>query len=84
MAEEALSIGVYCALVAGNDFGKGVLLAVNHSGDSDSTGSIAGNIIGIQCGVEGIPAGWLADLEMKDLIEEVANDLSDRFVKKKQ
>jgi ADP-ribosyl-[dinitrogen reductase] hydrolase len=80
VAEEALSIGLYCALVAGDDFEKGVLLAVNHSGDSDSTGSIAGNIIGIQCGAEGIPAGWLAVLEMKDLIEEIANDLVDRFV----
>jgi len=80
VAEEALSIGLYCALVAGDDFGKGVLLAVNHSGDSDSTGAIAGNIIGIQCGVERIPAGWLGELEMKDLIEEIANDLFDRFV----
>jgi ADP-ribosylglycohydrolase len=79
VADQALSIGLYCALVAGDDFGKGVLLAVNHSGDSDSTGSIAGNIIGVQCGVEGIPAGWLAALEMRDLIEEVADDLYDRF-----
>lgn len=79
VADQALSIGLYCALVAGDDFEKGVLLAVNHSGDSDSTGSIAGNIIGVQCGVKGIFAGWLAELEMKDLIEEIANDLSDRF-----
>ncbi|MBW1891199.1 MAG: ADP-ribosylglycohydrolase family protein, partial [Deltaproteobacteria bacterium] len=38
VAEEALAIGVYCALVAGSDFQKGITLAVNHGGDSDSTG----------------------------------------------
>ncbi len=36
-AEEALAISVYCALIA-RDFRHGVILAVNHDGDSDSTG----------------------------------------------
>ncbi len=36
---------IYCALVA-QDFTSGVLLAVNHSGDSDSTGSVCGNLLG--------------------------------------
>jgi ADP-ribosylglycohydrolase len=79
VAEEALAIGLYCALVAGDDFSKGVRLAVNHSGDSDSTGSIAGTIIGARYGARVIPTPWLAELEMKDLIEEVARDLTDRF-----
>ena len=42
VAEEALGIAVYCALSAGKDFAAGVCLAVNHGGDSDSTGAIAG------------------------------------------
>ena len=42
VAEEALAIAIYCALVA-KDFRHGVMLAVNHDGDSDSTGAIAGN-----------------------------------------
>ncbi len=46
MAEEALAIGVYCALAAENDFEKGILLSVNHGGDSDSTGAVAGSILG--------------------------------------
>ena len=79
VAEEALAIGLYCAMVADDDFSKGVLLAVNHSGDSDSTGSITGNIIGARYGVRAISSQWVADLEMKDVIEEVANDLCDRF-----
>ena len=45
VGEEALAISIYCSLVAKDDFKKGVLLAVNHSGDSDSTGAITGNIL---------------------------------------
>ena len=74
VGEEALAIGVYCALKA-QDFAHGVLMAVNHSGDSDSTGSIAGNILGLIHGEEGIPARWLEHLELRDLIAEVATDL---------
>jgi ADP-ribosylglycohydrolase len=68
-------------LVAGDDFRQGLLLAVNHSGDSDSTGSITGNIVGARYGTEVIPNEWLSDLEMKDVIEEVATDLLDKFIK---
>jgi ADP-ribosylglycohydrolase len=46
VAEEALAISLYCASVVKDDFKKGILLSVNHSGDSDSTGSITGNILG--------------------------------------
>ncbi len=82
VAEEALAIGIYCALVAGDDFRQGVLLAVNHSGDSDSTGSIAGNIIGAQYGTDVISNEWQSGLEMKDVIEEVAADLVEQFIVK--
>lgn len=77
-AEEALGIGIYCSLVAGDDFKKGVLLAVNHSGDSDSTGSITGNILGALYGVDAIPEHWIQPLELKGLIEETAVDLFDQ------
>ncbi len=73
--ETALSIGVYAALVAGRDFDRGIKLAVNHSGDSDSTGSICGQLIGIQIGVEKISASWLEPLELREVIETVADDL---------
>jgi ADP-ribosylglycohydrolase len=42
IAEEALAIGVYCALKATN-LENGIIMAVNHDGDSDSTGLIAGH-----------------------------------------
>jgi ADP-ribosyl-[dinitrogen reductase] hydrolase len=74
VAEEALAIGLFCALVA-RDFAHGVLLAVNHGGDSDSTGSIAGNLLGLVAGEEGIPGRWLARLELREVIAQVADDL---------
>ena len=79
VAEEALAISLYCSLVAGNDFSKGVLLAVNHGGDSDSTGAITGNILGTVLGEGAIPKGWLRDLELREVIEEVATDLFLKF-----
>lgn len=75
VAEEALAIGLYCALVS-DDFESGVTLAVNHSGDSDSTGSIAGNLLGAILGVDAIPQRWLKQLELHDVIRAVADDLA--------
>jgi len=79
VAEEALGISLYSSLAAENDFKKGVLLSVNHSGDSDSTGSITGNILGAIYGVDIIPENWVANLELKELIAETANDLFDQY-----
>ena len=61
-------MGLYCALGA-KDFEDGIILAVNHSGDSDSTGSITGNLLGAAAGVEAIPDRWLARLELRSTIE---------------
>lgn len=75
VAEEALAISLYCSLAAGDEFAKGVLLAVNHGGDSDSTGAITGNILGALLGKASVPGDWLEHLEMRDLVEEIAADL---------
>jgi ADP-ribosylglycohydrolase len=79
VAEEALAISVYCALTA-TDFRDGVLNAVNHSGDSDSTGSITGNLLGTSLGVGDIDDGLLEPLEGREVIEQIADDLYDAFV----
>ncbi|MDZ5455262.1 ADP-ribosylglycohydrolase family protein [Azohydromonas lata] len=76
VAEEALAVAVYCALVA-QDFRHGVLLAVNHDGDSDSTGAIAGHLLGTLLGVGAIPPEWLGPLELREVVTEVAQDLHD-------
>jgi len=76
VAEEALAISIYCALVA-TDFESGIVLAVNHSGDSDSTGAIVGNLLGAQMGIDVIPDRWKSQIELHDVIEQVADDLYD-------
>ncbi len=74
IAEEALSIALFSALQERN-FEHAVVTAVNHSGDSDSTGAIAGNICGLLYGVESIPERWLSRLEMREEIGQIADDL---------
>jgi ADP-ribosylglycohydrolase len=78
IAEEALAIGVYAALSAAS-FREGALVAVNHGGDSDSTGAIAGNILGAALGRGAIPPRWVEKLELADVIAQVAADLHTRF-----
>lgn len=79
VADEALAIAVYCALKYADDFEKGIIASVNHSGDSDSTGAITGNILGAALGLKEIPKKFLDKLELKDVILKIAEDLhSDR------
>ena len=75
VGDEALAIAVYCAMRYADDFEKGVVAAVNHDGDSDSTGSLTGNILGAALGYGAIPQKYLDKLELRDVIEEVAEDL---------
>lgn len=77
VGDEALAIAVYCALKYPNDFDKAIVAAVNHSGDSDSTGAIAGNILGAYLGLSGIPKKYIDNLELVDVLMELADDLYD-------
>ena len=79
VAEEALAIGIYCLLTA-PDLHEGLRLAVAHGGDSDSTGAIAGNLLGAFHGPDAIPEGLLEGLEARDVIEQVATDLATHFL----
>jgi ADP-ribosylglycohydrolase len=83
VAEEALAIAVYCALTA-NNVRSGLLLAASHSGDSDSTAAIAGNILGVAQGVQGLPGDLVAGLELRPLIGRVAADFADHFADGRQ
>ena len=75
VAEEALAISLCCALTA-ESFVDGVRLAVNHSGDSDSTGSVTGNLLGASFGRVALPPSWLKSLELLDVIDRIAHDLA--------
>ncbi len=75
VAEETLAIAVYCALRHVDDFSAGITAAVNHNGDSDSTGAVAGNILGAWLGYSAVADKWKKDLQLADIILEVADDL---------
>ncbi len=75
VAEEAAAIAIYCTLKYFDNFEEAMIAAVNHSGDSDSTGAVTGNILGAAIGYEAIPQFYKDDLEMHDLILHMADDL---------
>jgi len=75
VGEEALAISLFCSLHYEHDFCKGVLASVNHSGDSDSTGSITGNILGLINGIESIPEKWISNLRSARIVLQVGKDL---------
>jgi ADP-ribosylglycohydrolase len=79
VAEEALAIALYCALTADGSFERGVLAAANHSGDSDSTAAIAGNLLGALLGRGAIPERWLEPLEVREVVERLAGELLAAF-----
>jgi ADP-ribosyl-[dinitrogen reductase] hydrolase len=76
VAEEALAISLYCALTA-ETLEEGILMAVNITGDSDSTGAMTGNLLGALHGASAIPQRWLDELELREVIATVASDLVD-------
>ena len=75
VAEETLAIAIYCALRHQDSFSDGIIAAVNHAGDSDSTGAIAGNILGALLGYDRMEEKWKKNLELSDVIMELADDL---------
>lgn len=75
VAEETLGISLYCALRYKDDFSAGIIASVNHKGDSDSTGAVTGNILGALLGYSAMEEKWKENLELKDVILEMADDL---------
>ena len=76
VAEETAAIALFCVLRHMDDFSNCLIAAVNHDGDSDSTGAVAGNIIGTILGYESIPDRFRKNLELHDVILSVADDLT--------
>jgi ADP-ribosylglycohydrolase len=74
-AEEALAIAVYCALVA-EDIRHGLRLSVNHDGPSAVTGALTGSLLGVLHGETALPPAWLAELEGRPTLLELADDFA--------
>ena len=84
-AEEALAVALYAVLATlpagaahpqpAAHFRNALAVAVNHSGGSDTAGSLAGNILGALYGEECLPAEWLGALEAPEVIRGMADQL---------
>lgn len=74
---EALAIALYCAVKYQRDFSACIRAAVNHDGDSDSTGAIAGSLLGTWLGASAIDESWLTPLEGRHIIETMTRQLSE-------
>ena len=75
VGEEALSIGIYSALI-GKDFKDVLRISANHNGDSDSTATLTGQIIALTKGLDCIPFNWQNSIELKDTISHLANEIN--------
>lgn len=82
--EEAWAIALYCAVRHIDSIEEAIIAAVNHDGDSDSTGAVCGNIMGAIYGYEAIrclrlfcPQGKELEqtLELSNIILTLADDL---------
>ena len=72
-AEEALSIALYACL-AGKSVDDSFQISVMHSGDSDSTGAIAGNMLGLVDPAAVLNHRWASSIEGADIISGLVHD----------
>ncbi|UYM05479.1 ADP-ribosylglycohydrolase family protein [Solicola gregarius] len=81
VAEEALGIAVYAALAypEPSEICDALALAVTHSGDSDSTGAICGNILGALHGETALPPVLAFEVEGRGTILTLADDFIYEF-----
>ncbi|MEV6972906.1 ADP-ribosylglycohydrolase family protein [Kitasatospora sp. NPDC093806] len=78
IAEECLAIAVYCLLATADrpdPARSALLMSVNHSGDSDSTGAVCGNLVGAAYGASALPLDWAEAVEGRDTLLRTADDL---------
>ena len=76
VADEALAIGLLCALRHENDIAGAMTFAANHGGDSNNTAAIAGTLVGARIGFNAIPDRFVDRLELVDVILELADDVT--------
>ncbi|MER6147352.1 ADP-ribosylglycohydrolase family protein [Streptomyces hirsutus] len=74
-AEGLVAVAVYCALV-GEDVRHGLCLAVNMDGPSAAAGALTGGLLGALHGETALPPAWLAELEGRPTILELADDFA--------
>jgi ADP-ribosylglycohydrolase len=79
VADECLGIALYACLCHSDNALAALSLAVSHGGDSDSTGAVAGNIIGALLGEDAIPVWLREDLEHYEDLREQAEIFEGKY-----
>jgi ADP-ribosyl-[dinitrogen reductase] hydrolase len=79
VGEEALGIALTCALTCQDSSPESLAAAlwrsVAHGGDSNSTGSLTGNLLGAMYGIESLPPAWLDELQLRAIVGRIACDM---------
>jgi ADP-ribosylglycohydrolase len=70
VGEEALAVGLYCAMTA-RSFAECIELAANHDGDSDSTASVAGQLYAARHGLGELPAEAVERVDVLEALLQV-------------
>ena len=76
VAEETLAIALYCSLKYSNDLKKALRAVVFHDGDSDSTGSVTGQILGTLLGAKKLPQEEIKRLDLLEPLMKMIERLS--------
>ncbi len=76
VAEETLAIALYCSLKYSNDLKKALRVAVLHDGDSDSTGSVTGQMLGTLLGAKKLPQEEIKRLDLLEPLMKMIERLS--------
>ncbi len=86
VGDEALAIGLACALTADTGSAAGIAAALWRSAahSSDSTASIAGNLLGAMVGTRRLPRRWLSPPDLRSIIERPGADFYAALIREKR
>jgi ADP-ribosylglycohydrolase len=79
VAEEAFATALYCLLLYPNDPMAVMQRAAVTSGDSDSIACIAGAFAGTHQRLSSLPQDWLARIEYRDQLNEIATAINEMW-----
>lgn len=79
--DDSVIIAYDCLLDSGNNWEKLIIYSMMHMGDTDTTGAITGGLYGILHGFKNVPDNFIEHLEYKNILEQIGEQLYDRFYK---
>ncbi len=77
-----LEAGIWCLLTT-NSFREAVLKAVNLGEDTDTIAAVTGALAGLLYGMEGIPETWVAKIARTNDIEDLAERLGEKNMRRR-